>query len=284
MVKVGLLVRIDALPGKEDEVQRFLEGGLDLVNQEPGTVTWYAVRLGPSSFAIFDTFADDDRRDAHLSGAVAAALGENAGKLFAAPTIEQVDVLAAKGRARRRRGWLLLPGWGAALDSRKATTAPFPASGAGVGVARLDTRPCFARPSLGLAWRTRLIGRGLTTGTCSWRACPAPELLRIQPAPGGPTVPIKEAVVPPSTTTNTRRGTIAMENDELTERIHALETAQAAQAASAAGAEATNAATTAGLQAAQTAAQAGTWAVMVAGSASLIVGMFLGLVIAKSKG
>lgn len=96
MVKVGLFVRIEALPGKEDQVQAFLEGGLDLVNQEPGTVTWYAVRFGPSSFGIFDTFDDDDGRSAHLNGAVAAALGENAGTLFEAPSIEQVDILAAK--------------------------------------------------------------------------------------------------------------------------------------------------------------------------------------------
>lgn len=96
MVKVGLLVRIEALPGKEDDVQRFLESGLDLVNQEPGTVTWYAVRFGPTSFGIFDTFDDDGGRDAHLNGAVAAALGENAGTLFAAPSIEKVDILAAK--------------------------------------------------------------------------------------------------------------------------------------------------------------------------------------------
>lgn len=76
---------------------------------------------------------------------------------------------------------------------------------------------------------------------------------------------------------------MAMDNDELRERIHALETAQATQAATTAGMEATNAATTAGLQAAQAAAQAGTWAVMVASSAGLVVGMFLGMAIAKAK-
>ncbi len=74
-----------------------------------------------------------------------------------------------------------------------------------------------------------------------------------------------------------------MENDDLKERIHALETAQATQAASAAGVEATNAATTAGMQAAQAAAQAGTWAVMGVGSLSLFLGMFLGMAIAKAK-
>lgn len=75
-----------------------------------------------------------------------------------------------------------------------------------------------------------------------------------------------------------------MENDELKERIHAVETAQATQAATTAGMEATNAATTAGQQATQAAAQAGTWAVMVAGSASLIVGIFLGMAMARAKG
>jgi quinol monooxygenase YgiN len=95
-VNVGLLVRIEALPGREAEVQQFLEGGLQIVQQEPGTVTWYAIRLGPTTFGIFDTFADDAGRQAHLSGQVAAALMENVGKLFGEPTIEQVDVLAAK--------------------------------------------------------------------------------------------------------------------------------------------------------------------------------------------
>ncbi len=96
MVKLGLLVRLEALPGKEDELVRFLEGGLDLVNQEPDTRTWYGVRFGPTSFGIFDTFDDQGGRDAHLNGAVAAALGENVGNLFSAPVIEELEVLAAK--------------------------------------------------------------------------------------------------------------------------------------------------------------------------------------------
>lgn len=95
-VNVGLLVRIEALPGREAEVQQFLEAGLQIVQAEPGTITWYAIRLGPTTFGIFDTFADDAGRQAHLNGQVAAALMENVGKLFSAPTIEQVDVLAAK--------------------------------------------------------------------------------------------------------------------------------------------------------------------------------------------
>lgn len=83
--------------------------------------------------------------------------------------------------------------------------------------------------------------------------------------------------------TDYQRGEGTVENDDLKERIHAVETALATQTPTAAGMEATNAATTAGLQAAQAAAQAGTWAVMVAGSASLIVGTLLGMAIARTK-
>jgi len=96
MVTVGLLARLEALPGKEAEVEAFLKGGLALAQAEPATTTWFALRLGPSTFGIFDAFPDAAGRDAHLAGRVAAALKENAGTLFAAPTIEQVDVLAAK--------------------------------------------------------------------------------------------------------------------------------------------------------------------------------------------
>jgi quinol monooxygenase YgiN len=95
MVTVGLLVRLEALPGKEAEVEAFLKGGLALVQQEPAT-TWFALRLGPTTFGIFDAFADESGRDAHLAGDVAAALKANAGTLFAAPTIEKVAVLASK--------------------------------------------------------------------------------------------------------------------------------------------------------------------------------------------
>lgn len=97
MVTVGLLVRLEARPGKENDVASFLEGGLALVQDEPATTTWYAIRLGPSTFGIFDTFPDDSGRQAHLSGQVAAALMERADELFAeAPSIERVDVLTAK--------------------------------------------------------------------------------------------------------------------------------------------------------------------------------------------
>ena len=97
MVTVGLLVRLEARPGKETDVASFLEGGLAVVQGEPETITWYAIRLGPSTFGIFDTFPDDSGRQAHLAGQVAAALMEKADELFAeAPSIERVDVLAAK--------------------------------------------------------------------------------------------------------------------------------------------------------------------------------------------
>src|SRR5688572_33389451 len=97
MVKVALLVRLEAKSGKEGEVEAFLKGGLDIVQGEPATVTWYALRLGPSTFGIFDTFPDDAGRQAHLSGRVAAALMAKAGELLSQPpTIEKVDILAAK--------------------------------------------------------------------------------------------------------------------------------------------------------------------------------------------
>lgn len=95
-VTKGLLVRIEAMDGREEEVQSFLEGGLDLVNEEPDTTAWFAVRLGPSTFGIFDAFPDDSGREAHLSGKVAAALMDNAGELFGEPQTEKVDVIAAK--------------------------------------------------------------------------------------------------------------------------------------------------------------------------------------------
>lgn len=97
MVKVALLVRLQAKPGKEAEVARFLEGGLPLVQQEPATTAWFGIQLGPSTFGIFDAFPDEAGRQAHLSGRVAAALMARAPELFASPpVIEKVDVLAAK--------------------------------------------------------------------------------------------------------------------------------------------------------------------------------------------
>jgi len=97
MVKVALLVRLEAKPGKEAEVEKFLNGGLSLVGEEPATITWYALKLGPATYGIFDTFPDEKGRQAHLSGKVAAALMAQAPELLAKPPqIEQVEILAAK--------------------------------------------------------------------------------------------------------------------------------------------------------------------------------------------
>jgi quinol monooxygenase YgiN len=97
MVKLALFVRLEAKPGKEQEVERFLLDGLPLVEDEPATTAWFGLRLGPSTFGIFDAFADEAGRDAHLSGKVAAALMARAGELFAVPpSIGKLDVLAAK--------------------------------------------------------------------------------------------------------------------------------------------------------------------------------------------
>jgi quinol monooxygenase YgiN len=97
MVKTALLVRLEAKSGKEAEVEQFLRSGLAIVQQEPATVDWFAIRLGPSTFGIFDTFPDEAGREAHLAGRVAAALMAKAADLLAkAPVIEKVDVLAAK--------------------------------------------------------------------------------------------------------------------------------------------------------------------------------------------
>jgi len=97
MVKVGLLVRLEAKPGREGDVERFIRGGAELVSAEPLTIAWFGIRLGPSTFGIFDAFADEAGRTAHLSGRVAAALGEKASELLAAPpVIERVDILGVK--------------------------------------------------------------------------------------------------------------------------------------------------------------------------------------------
>ena len=95
-VSKAVLVRLQALPGRDDDVRRFLDQGLSIVEGEPKTVRWFGVQFGPSSFGIFDAFPDEDGRQAHLSGEVAKALGEKTGVLFEQPTIEQLDVVAEK--------------------------------------------------------------------------------------------------------------------------------------------------------------------------------------------
>jgi quinol monooxygenase YgiN len=97
MVTVALLVRLEAKPGKEKDVENFLRSGLAIVEEEPATTAWFAIRMGPSTFGIFDAFPDEAGRQAHLTGRVAAALMQKASELLSEPpVIEQVDVLAAK--------------------------------------------------------------------------------------------------------------------------------------------------------------------------------------------
>jgi quinol monooxygenase YgiN len=94
---VALWVKLDAKPGKEGDLDTFLRSALPLVQEEPATLAWFAIRLGPSTFGIFDAFPDDAGRQAHLSGKVAAALMAKAPELLAtSPSIEKIDVLAAK--------------------------------------------------------------------------------------------------------------------------------------------------------------------------------------------
>jgi quinol monooxygenase YgiN len=97
MVKFALLARLEAKPGKEAELEAFLKSALPLAQAEPGTVSWYALKLTPSTFGIFDTFEAEAGRQAHLSGPIASALMAKAGELLSAPpVIERVDLLAVK--------------------------------------------------------------------------------------------------------------------------------------------------------------------------------------------
>jgi len=97
MLKHGLFARLEAKPGKEDAVAAFLMQGLQLANQETTTPVWFALRLGPATFAIFDAFHDEAGRQSHLTGPIAKALMAQAATLLAAPpVIERLDVLGSK--------------------------------------------------------------------------------------------------------------------------------------------------------------------------------------------
>ena len=97
MVKVALLARLVAKPGKEEEVAAFLKSALPLAQAEKETTVWFAIRIGEREFGIFDAFPSDDGRKAHLNGPIAAALMAKASELLSEPPkIDQVDVLAAK--------------------------------------------------------------------------------------------------------------------------------------------------------------------------------------------
>ncbi|MEU2158908.1 antibiotic biosynthesis monooxygenase [Streptomyces sp. NPDC019396] len=94
--KLGLLARIEAKPEHAQEVQDLLTGAVTLAAQETGTTVWFALRLGPTTFGVFDAFADEEGRRAHLEGPIAKALMESTPLLAEAPGIRPVDVLAAK--------------------------------------------------------------------------------------------------------------------------------------------------------------------------------------------
>lgn len=102
MTSVAVYVRLEAKPGRESDVENFSKSAVPLVEAEPATTAWFALRMGPSTVGIFDALSDEAGRQAHLNGNVAAALMEKAPELLAqAPRIEQIDVLADQ-----------LPGWG----------------------------------------------------------------------------------------------------------------------------------------------------------------------------
>jgi quinol monooxygenase YgiN len=96
-MKIGLLVRIEAKPEHADEVEALLRGAQELAEQEQGTVAWFAFRENATTFGVFDTFEDEQGRQAHVNGRIAAALGEAAQtKLSAPPSIAPVDLLGSK--------------------------------------------------------------------------------------------------------------------------------------------------------------------------------------------
>ncbi len=94
MEAIGLLVTLEARAGKEADAEAFLKSAQPLAQDEAGTLKWYAIKLGPGKFGIFDTFANEAGRDAHLNGDIAKALGARASELFAVPPkVEKVEIL-----------------------------------------------------------------------------------------------------------------------------------------------------------------------------------------------
>src|SRR6202047_4784586 len=97
MVTVALFARLEAKAGRENPVAKFLQTGLALANQEATTPLWFALRLGPATFGVFDAFTDESGRQAHLDGPIARALMAQAPELFSKPpVIERIEVLGAK--------------------------------------------------------------------------------------------------------------------------------------------------------------------------------------------
>ena len=103
MITRALFARLEAKPGKERAVAEFLAGGLEMANREATTPIWFALRLSPTTFGVFDAFHDEAGRQAHLQGAIAQALMAQADTLLAQPPqIEQIDVLGLKNEANAR--------------------------------------------------------------------------------------------------------------------------------------------------------------------------------------
>jgi quinol monooxygenase YgiN len=97
MSRVSIWAQLEAKPGKEKEVEEFLKSAQPLAEREAGTLSWYAIKLGQGKYGIFDTFADENGRNAHLNGEIAKALFARAGELFAKPPeIAKPEVLAVK--------------------------------------------------------------------------------------------------------------------------------------------------------------------------------------------
>src|ERR1700752_1446953 len=96
MESIGLLVTLEARAGKEADAEAFLKSAQPLALNEKATLKWYAIKIGPGKFGIFDTFANEEGRNAHLTGEIAKALGARANELFAvAPRIEKTEILAS---------------------------------------------------------------------------------------------------------------------------------------------------------------------------------------------
>ena len=97
MVKYAIVARVEAKPGKEEAVEQFLKSAISLAEEEKETISWYALKIGPSTFGVFDTFNDEAGREMHLKGKIAAALMQHADELFSKPpVIEKVELLAVK--------------------------------------------------------------------------------------------------------------------------------------------------------------------------------------------
>jgi quinol monooxygenase YgiN len=97
MGKLAIWAQLEAKPGKEKEVEEFLKSAQPLAEREPGTVTWYAIKMGPGKYGIFDTFADENGRNAHLNGEIAKALFAKSKDLLASPPkIDKPEILASK--------------------------------------------------------------------------------------------------------------------------------------------------------------------------------------------